>query len=121
VLVAAVTAVAKVVTPTVVPTVVPTALMHQNTAIAIAATACASSLRGVKRLFIIRTPFLSLPTSAFPSGSMRDLRVDSAAAKNQSGGVIPCALSHASGLGKDQGDLCLGIRSLEAQSPNGTD
>jgi hypothetical protein len=30
--------VAKVVTPTVVPTVVPTALMHQNTAIAIAAT-----------------------------------------------------------------------------------
>jgi hypothetical protein len=37
VLVAAVTAVAKVVTPTVVPTVVPTALMHQNTAIAIAA------------------------------------------------------------------------------------
>jgi hypothetical protein len=38
VLVAAVTAVAKVVTPTVVPTVVPTALMHQNTAIAIAAT-----------------------------------------------------------------------------------
>jgi hypothetical protein len=39
VLVAAVTAVAKVVTPTVVPTVVPTALMHQNTAIAIAATA----------------------------------------------------------------------------------
>jgi hypothetical protein len=38
VLVAAVTAVARVVTPTVVPTVVPTALMHQNTAIAIAAT-----------------------------------------------------------------------------------
>jgi len=37
VLVAAVTAVAKVVTPTVVPTVVPTALMHQNTAIATAA------------------------------------------------------------------------------------
>jgi hypothetical protein len=39
VLVAAVTAVASVVTPTVVPTVVPIALMHQNTAIAIAATA----------------------------------------------------------------------------------
>jgi len=39
VLVAAVTAVAKVVTPTVVPTVVPTAVMHQNTAIAIAAMA----------------------------------------------------------------------------------
>jgi hypothetical protein len=37
VLVAAVTAVARVVTPTVVPTVVPTALMHQNTAIATAA------------------------------------------------------------------------------------
>jgi hypothetical protein len=37
VLVAAVTAVARVVTPTVVPIVVPTALMHQNTAIATAA------------------------------------------------------------------------------------
>jgi hypothetical protein len=37
VLVAAVTAVANADTPTVVPTVVPTALMHQNTAIAIAA------------------------------------------------------------------------------------
>ena len=58
--VAAVTAVAKVVTPTVVPTVVPMALMHQNTAIAIAATACASSLRGEKRLFIIP---LTLPFS----------------------------------------------------------
>jgi hypothetical protein len=50
VLVAAVTAAARVVTPTVVPTAVPTvptALIHQNKAIATAATARASSLRGV--------------------------------------------------------------------------
>jgi hypothetical protein len=57
VLVAAVTAVASVVTPTVVPIVVPTALMHQNTAIATAATALAS---GAKILFLIP---LTLPFS----------------------------------------------------------
>jgi fructose-bisphosphate aldolase class 1 len=60
VLVAAVTAAAKVVTPTVVPIVVPTVLMHQNTAIAIAATVLASSLPGDKRRFIIRTPSFHL-------------------------------------------------------------
>jgi hypothetical protein len=60
VLVAAVTAVAKVVTPTVVPTVVPTALIHQNTAIAAAATTLASRLRGAKMLFLIP---LTLPFS----------------------------------------------------------
>ena len=79
-LVAAVTAVARVVTPTVVPTVVPTALMHQNTAIAMAATALASSLRGAKTLFAIP---LTLPFSPhiciFEAAGMRDLRVDSAA------------------------------------------
>jgi hypothetical protein len=53
VLLTALTAVASVVTPTVVPMVVPTALMHQNTAIATAATVCARSFRGVIRLFII--------------------------------------------------------------------
>jgi hypothetical protein len=80
VLVAAVTAAAKVVTPTVVPTavptVVPTALMHQNTAIATTATALASSLRGAKMLFPIP---LTLPFSPhiciFQAGGMRDLRV----------------------------------------------
>jgi len=60
VLVAAVTAVASVVTPTVVPIVVPTALMHQNTAIATAATALASNMRGAKILFLIP---LTLPFS----------------------------------------------------------
>jgi hypothetical protein len=60
VLVAAVTAVAKVVTPMVVPTVVLTALMDQNTAIAMAATILANSFRGTKRLFIIP---LTLPSS----------------------------------------------------------
>jgi hypothetical protein len=38
--------VAKLVTPTAVPTVVPTALMHQNKAIATAATAFASNFVG---------------------------------------------------------------------------
>jgi hypothetical protein len=60
VLVAAVTAVASAVTPTVVPTVVPTALMHQNTAMAAAATALANSILGAKRTFII---LLTLPFS----------------------------------------------------------
>jgi hypothetical protein len=60
VLLAAVTAVASVVTPTVMPIVVPTALMHQNTAIATAAAAFASSMRGDKKLFIIP---LTLPFS----------------------------------------------------------
>jgi hypothetical protein len=46
VLLAAVTALVKVVTPTAVPTVVPTALRHQNTAMATAATARANSLPG---------------------------------------------------------------------------
>ena len=46
VLAATFTAVAKLVTPTAVPTVVPTALMHQNKAIATAATAFARNLRG---------------------------------------------------------------------------
>jgi hypothetical protein len=46
VLLAAVTAALKVVTPTAVPTVVPTKLMHQNAAIATAATARAKTLRG---------------------------------------------------------------------------
>jgi hypothetical protein len=49
----ALTAVAKVVTPTVVPTVVPTALMHQNSAIATAATVWANSFPGDKSVFIV--------------------------------------------------------------------
>jgi len=54
------TAVAKPVTPTVVPTVVPTALMHQNTAIAAAATILASTLWGAFKVpFAIQSPFLS--------------------------------------------------------------
>jgi hypothetical protein len=57
--VAAVTAVAKVVTPTVVPMVVLRALMDQNTAIAMAATVLANSFRGAKRLFIIPLTLLS--------------------------------------------------------------
>jgi hypothetical protein len=52
VLVAAVIAVAKLVTPIVVPTVVPTALMHQKTAIATAATVLANSFPGDERWFI---------------------------------------------------------------------
>jgi len=44
VLVAALIAVARVVTPTAVPMVVPTALMHQNTAMAAAATVWANRL-----------------------------------------------------------------------------
>ena len=63
-LVAAVTAVAKVVTPTVVPTVVPTALMDQNTAIAMAATTLANSFRGAKGLFIIQLTLLGLNADA---------------------------------------------------------
>lgn len=63
-LVAAVTAVAKVVTPTVVPMVVPTALMDQNTAIAMAATALANSFRGDKGLFIIPLTLLGLNADA---------------------------------------------------------
>jgi hypothetical protein len=59
VLVAAVTAVANVVTPTVVPTVVLRALMDQNSAIAIAATVLANSFRGAKRLFNIPLTLLS--------------------------------------------------------------
>jgi hypothetical protein len=59
VLVAAVTAVAKVVTPRVVPTVVLTAPMDQNVAIAMAATVLANSFRGAKRLFIILLTLLS--------------------------------------------------------------
>ena len=55
--VAPVIAVARVVTPRVVPIVVPTALMHQNTAIATAATVWANSFPGDKRRFII--PLLS--------------------------------------------------------------
>jgi hypothetical protein len=54
------TAVAKPVTPTVVPTVVPTALMHQNRAIAAAATTLANSLYGAFKVpFAIQSPFLS--------------------------------------------------------------
>jgi hypothetical protein len=82
VLVAALTAVANVVTPTVVPTVVPTALMHQNTAIAIAATACANSLRGVKRLLIIPLTLPFSPHICLQLSSMRDLRVDSVETQN---------------------------------------
>jgi hypothetical protein len=59
VLVAAVTAVANVVTPTVVPTVVLKALMDQNIAIAIAAIVLANSFRGSKRLLIIPLTLLS--------------------------------------------------------------
>jgi hypothetical protein len=78
--VATFTAVAKVVTPTVVPTVVPTALMHQNKAIAAAATTLASSLRGPldllsaregKTLFPIRAPVLSVPTSDLDQAAAR--------------------------------------------------
>jgi hypothetical protein len=58
VLVAVVTAVARAVTPTVVPTVVPTVLMHQNTAIANAAMALASSPRGAEIPFLIPSPFI---------------------------------------------------------------
>jgi hypothetical protein len=51
--VTALTAVAKVVTPTVATTVVPTALMHQNSAIAMAATVRANSFPGDKRCFML--------------------------------------------------------------------
>jgi hypothetical protein len=120
VLVAAVTAAAKLVTPTVVPTavptVVPTALMHQNTAIATAATALASSLRGAKMLFPIP---LTLPFSphicVFQAGGMRDLRV-SAATDDRAAECIPCALSHAFSLGKDRRDPYLGSSSSPDQS-----
>jgi hypothetical protein len=53
VIVAPLTAVAKVVTPTAVPTVVPTALMHQNSAIATAATIWANSFPGVRSRFMV--------------------------------------------------------------------
>ena len=56
---AAVTAVAKVVTPRVVPTVVLTAPMDQNATITMAATVLANSFRGAKRLFIILLTLLS--------------------------------------------------------------
>jgi hypothetical protein len=74
-----------VVTPTVVPTVVPTALMHQNTAIATAATALASSMRGAKRLFIIPLTLSFSPhiSAFFKQVAMRDHRVDSAATENR--------------------------------------
>jgi hypothetical protein len=62
VLVAAVTAAAKLVTPMVVPTVVATVLMHQKTAIAMAATALATIPRGATMLCPIPH---SLSQSAF--------------------------------------------------------
>jgi hypothetical protein len=96
--------VARVVTPTVVPTVVPTALMHQNTAIATAATALASSMRGAKRLFIIplTLPFSPHISAFFKQVAMRDHRVDSAATENRT--AIPCALSLAIASGKITSD-----------------
>src|SRR5262245_2411782 len=57
-LVAALIAVARVVTPTVVP-MVPTALMHQNSAIAMAATVWANSFPGDKRRLLIPLVLLS--------------------------------------------------------------
>jgi hypothetical protein len=65
-LVAAVTAVAKVVTPTAVPTVVLIALIDQNIAIAMAATVLANSFRGAKRPFII--PLTPLSKGLQPLG-----------------------------------------------------
>ena len=62
-LVAALIAVARVVTPSVVP-MVPTALTHQNTAIATAAIVCANSFPGDQGRFII--PFLSKRLIAKP-------------------------------------------------------
>jgi hypothetical protein len=112
VLAAVLTAVAKLVMPTVVPTVVPTALMHQNKAIAIAATALASNLCGVldllsaradKRLFPIPlTLYLSLLTLV----PMRDFRVDSDA-MNKAADTRSRALSGAYSLGKDREILFL--------------
>jgi hypothetical protein len=67
VLVAAAIPVASVVIPTVVPTVVPTALMHQNNAIATAATVLANSFPGDKSRFIIARAFLSSDQQASPS------------------------------------------------------
>ena len=60
-LVAVVTAVAKAVTPAVVPIVLPTVLMHQNTAIAMAAMALASKLRGAEMRFPFRSSFQFWP------------------------------------------------------------
>jgi hypothetical protein len=106
VLVAVLTAVARLVMPTVVPTVVPTALMHQNKAIAIAATALASNLCGVldllsaradKRLFPIP---LTLYLSLLTLGPMRDFRVDSDAMNNKAADTRSRALSRAYSPGK---------------------
>jgi hypothetical protein len=73
------TAVAKPVTPTVVPTVVPTALMHQNRAIAAAATILANSLCGAFKVpFAIQSPFLS---SSHLLEADAKSRVESAATK----------------------------------------
>ena len=72
VLVAAVTAVANVVTPTVVPTVVLRAPMDQNIAIAIAAIVLANSFRGSKRRLII---LLTLLSSNVLKGWMQTLGV----------------------------------------------
>jgi hypothetical protein len=118
VLVAVLTAVAKLVMPTVVPTVVPTALMHQNKAIAIAATALASNLCGVldllsaradKRLFPI--PLTLLPFSLH-IGSNARLRVDSDAMNNKAADTRSRALSRAYGPWKDREILFLGRHHL---------
>jgi hypothetical protein len=100
-----VTAVASVATPTVVPIVVPTALMHQNTAIATAAAAFASSMRGDNRLFIIPLTLPFSPTSAlFQTGDMRDLRVDSASTNNISDGLQSlCSSPRIEASGKIEG------------------
>jgi hypothetical protein len=99
-----VTAAASVVTPTVVPTGVLIALMDQNPAIATAATALASSMRGAKSSFIIP---LTLPFSPHicSSRDMRDLRVFSAATPYNNGGLPIPVLSHIISLGKDPGIL----------------
>jgi len=67
VLAATFTAVAKLVTPTAVPTVVPTALMHQNKAMATAATAFASNLRGALDLLLAPEGNGLCPISVHPS------------------------------------------------------
>jgi hypothetical protein len=77
VLVATLTAVASVVTPTVVPTVEPTALRHQNAAIATAAMALASSMRGAVRSFIIPLTLSSICSfSAYANETSGCIRPD---------------------------------------------
>jgi hypothetical protein len=118
-----VTAVASVVTPTVVPIVVPTALMHQNTAIATAATALASSMRGAKRLFIIplTLPFFPHISAFFEQAVCETIGWIPPRRITGRRSAIPCALSLAMSLGKDHvGSLPRQKLIGEPKHPGGT-